>query len=233
MAVADSSLSLGEFLVRESLITQAQLRSALEEQKKSSHSIGRVLVDEGFISEETRIKVLQREFGFDLLDMTKIDLDPLLANLVSLGFAQKHHIIPIRKDGRTLIVAMEDPSDMMVQDLVKAQVGLAIKPFMATAKEIRRGIVQLYRQGEGQGPVGATLQPKRRNLFLRAAMKAAYYLVLFLPLVAAGFGLSIEEVQLRIEDLTAFDIGLYTLLGWGVWAIIIFQVWPSNDSEEA
>jgi len=91
MAGAQTSLSLGDVLVRDGILTQAQLRTALQAQKSSSHSLGRVLVDTGLITEAMRMSILQKTFGFDLISLKSIKIDPLVISLIPSTFAIKHN----------------------------------------------------------------------------------------------------------------------------------------------
>lgn len=224
MAVANSTPSLGDVLVRDGLITQSQLRQALADQKSSSFSIGRVLVDRGYITEQKRNEVLQREFGFEMIDLNAYKLDPILAMRISPEFAQKHHILPVRQDDGVMILAMEDPSDLMVLDFIKNQVGMRLKPYIAPRAELKRALALVYGGEAAPGQVTALPGLRRRGGRLwRFFGPFLYYVLLFLPLVAfVGLIIFVPAVQDVAQGLTTFDVGLYTLLGWGVWAILVF-----------
>lgn len=222
MAVANTTPSLGDVLVRDGLITQSQLRRALDEQRATSFSIGRVLVDRGYISEAKRNEVLKREFGFEMIDLSGYRLDPILAMRISPEFAQKHHILPVQQDDGVMILAMEDPSDLMVLDFIKNQVGMRLKPYIAPRVDLKQALARVY-GGEAEGRIARAKQARPASRLWRFLGPLLYYTLLFLPLAVALIVLFTSDIaQGLMQDLRPFDIGLYTLLGWGVWAIIVF-----------
>lgn len=230
MAGVRSQPTLGEYLVREGIITQKQLLQVQAEQKNNSRSVGRLLVDRGHITEELRITLLRKRFGFEELSLKDLKIEPLLLMLVPHSFAEKHHIVPVRKDDEeTLVVAMEDPSDSAVIDTMKAQLGLRIKPFVATRDDIQ-SVLDTYTRQEEQQHAAASAAEGGKSLFYRIARLG------FLPLMVAFPGLlfiaDLKTGALGIEaalhitsaSLTRWDLILYSVVGWGVWALVMYEV---------
>ena len=65
-------IRLGEILVQQKLLTEAQLKSALDEQKKTGRRLGRMFIEMGFITEEQISKALARQLGADYIDLVSI-----------------------------------------------------------------------------------------------------------------------------------------------------------------
>ena len=97
---------LGDLLVREKLITREQLDKALQEQKQSGTRIGYNLVKLGFIAETELTKILARQFKMPAVDLTRFEVDPRIAKLIPSELATKHLVLPLKRDGRTLTVAV-------------------------------------------------------------------------------------------------------------------------------
>ncbi len=239
MAVAGSSLSLGEYLVREGIITSAQLTSAQERQKETAISLGRVLVDLGYISEATRLAVLQKAFGFDVVLLKGVKLDPTLTRLIPQIFAQKHHILPIRREGaRAIAVAMEDPSDVMVVEAVRAQIGLEVKAYAAAASELREAIQQAYVGGRAAEP--GVVEPERGALY-RAVRYAAFPVLTFLPWPAFILAVMyIDRFHRFLLQFSGFDVGLGSVLIWALWTVTLYEInglvfhrRPRREAEES
>lgn len=224
MAVANGTPTLGEVMLREGIVSQSQLRAALSEQKHTAHSLGRVLVDLGFITEETRTNVLKKAFGLQTIDVKGAKIDPILTVLIPAAFAQKHRILPIRQEeGGTLIVAMEDPSDLMVLDAMKNQVGMRIKPFIANSKDLADALIQHYHGEKGGSPAAA--RRRRGGKAVRTALKAFFMFLYVAPIVLGFLVLMLfQEAQDFVSGTKTFDLVLYAVLLSALWAIIVFEI---------
>ena len=110
---------LGDLLVREKLITREQLDKALQEQKQSGTRVGYNLVKLGFIQETELTKILARQYKMPAVDLTRFEVDPRIAKLVPADLAMKHLVLPLKRDGRTLTVAIADPSNLGVLEDLK------------------------------------------------------------------------------------------------------------------
>ena len=113
-APAATSERLGDLLIREGLITKEQLDKALQEQKQNGTRVGYNLVKLGFIKETELTKALARQYKMPAVDLAKFEVDPKIAKLIPADLAIKHFVLPLKREGRTLTVAMADPSDLGV-----------------------------------------------------------------------------------------------------------------------
>ncbi len=109
---------LGEILLTENLVTREQLSAALAEQKTSGHRLGFVLVKQGALPEVEVTKVLARQHRMPAVDLSRFEVDPKILKLIPSDVAKKHCVLPLKREGRTLTVAMADPTDHgLLQDL--------------------------------------------------------------------------------------------------------------------
>ncbi len=139
---------LGELLVRENLITPAQLQKALEEQKRSGGRLGANLCKLGFIKEEQLTEFLSKQYGVPAVNLKEFDIDPEVIKLIPEEVARKHMAIPINRSGNTLIVAMADPSNIFAQDDIKFLTGYNVEVVVAPENAIKEAIDKYYEQGE-------------------------------------------------------------------------------------
>lgn len=227
-----SQPTLGEFLVREGLITQKQLQQVVSEQKNNSRSVGRLLVDRGFITEELRMSMLLKRFGFESISLKAIEIEPLLLMLVPHAFAEKHHVVPVRKDDEdTLVVAMEDPSDSDVIETMKGQLGLRVKPYAATREDIQAVLNAYTRQEEIQHAV-ADFEESKKSILLKIVRYVFFPLMLVLPVVLYLIDLQTGSIGIEGlihttkvgERLTRWDMVLYIVVGWGVWGMVTYEI---------
>jgi type IV pilus assembly protein PilB len=101
---------LGNFLVREGLITPEQLDSALQEQKANGGMLGSNLVKMQYIEEAELMEFLSKQFGVPSTDPSKLDVDSDVIEMIPGNIVQKYKIVPISLEGQTLTIAMVDPS---------------------------------------------------------------------------------------------------------------------------
>lgn len=113
-------IRLGELLIEHKMISEAQLKAALEEQKKSGRRLGRVLIDNGYVDEDAMLRVLSDQMRIPYVDLTTFDLNPQLVQLLPETDARRHRALVLKESNDGLLVAMGDPMDIFGYDsLVK------------------------------------------------------------------------------------------------------------------
>jgi type IV pilus assembly protein PilB len=141
---------IGDLLLKEGLITQDQLNKALQEQKHNGTRVGYNLVKLGYVKETDLTRMLARQHKMPAVDLTKFQVDPRIAKLIPGELAIKHSVLPLKRDGRTLTVAMSDPATMSVLDDIKFITRLDIFPVIAGEFTLRNAIEKFYSSGEAQ-----------------------------------------------------------------------------------
>ena len=149
-APAASSERIGEILVREGLITRDQLNLALQDQREAGTRIGYSLVALGFVKEIELTRTLARQYRMPAVDLTNFEIDPRIARLIPGEMAAKHLVLPLKRDGRTLTVAMADPTSTGVLDDLKFMTRCDIFPVIAGEYTIRHAIERCYESNEAQ-----------------------------------------------------------------------------------
>ena len=141
---------LGDLLIREGLITKDQLEKALQEQKASGSRLGYQLVKLGFVQETEITKMLARQYRMPAVDLSRFEVDPKLVKMIPSDIATKHLVLPLKKEGRTLTVAMADPTNMGVIDDLKFVTRYDIFPVIAGEYTLRTAIEKHYEQVDAQ-----------------------------------------------------------------------------------
>ncbi len=137
-------------LVREGLITRDQLNLALQDQRESGTRLGYSLVALGFVKEIDLTRTLARQYHMPAVDLTNFEVDPRIARLIPSEMASKHLVLPLKRDGRTLTVAMADPTSTGVLDDLKFITRCDIFPVIAGEYTIRNAIERYYESNEVQ-----------------------------------------------------------------------------------
>src|SRR5213080_4394637 len=140
---------LGDLLVADGLLTAEQLKKALAEQKGSPEKLGSVLVRLNLVNEDQLIGFLSRQYGVPSITLGQLDIDSDVLKLVPAPIARKYEVIPVRRMGNSLALAMADPTNVFALDDISFMTNLQVLPVVASQAAIRRAIERSY---EGQGP---------------------------------------------------------------------------------
>jgi type IV pilus assembly protein PilB len=150
---------IGELLVEAGVLSQSQLEQALFAQRKDGRKLGQLLVELGLATEIQLTQTLSRQLSVPWVSLYHVDFSRSLLNLVSREIAEKYSLVPIfvrrvRKQGETLYVAMDDPTnDVAIEEVARAA-GLPVKPMIASPSDIRAAI-RVYYLGEAAAPPAA------------------------------------------------------------------------------
>ena len=144
-------IRLGDLLVEAGSITQEQLMSALEKQKKTGMKLGVTLVDEGVITEDDIAEALGRQLGIEIVDLQNINVDKAVTQLVPVNILKKYTMIPFafsEKNKNVLRVAMENPLDTYAQEDISIITNYQVEPVVATTRSIMLAIDKYHGQNE-------------------------------------------------------------------------------------
>ncbi|MEN8701178.1 GspE/PulE family protein [Bacillus infantis] len=139
---------LGDLLVDSGLISEEQLQQALKEKHKDQR-IGDALLQRGYITEQQLIEVLEFQLGIPHVSLYRYPFDVKLFSMVSKDLAKRNLIIPLKKEGEKLFVAMADPMDFYTIDDLRLSTGFHVEAAIATKDDILRAINKYYDMDEG------------------------------------------------------------------------------------
>jgi type IV pilus assembly protein PilB len=142
------SARLGEILVKENLITQEQLKQALEHQKQHGGRLGTALVKMGLVTDDEVTAVLSRQYGVPSINLKYYEVDPAVVKLIPQETAVRYQIVPLSRVGSTLTIAMTDPTNVFAMDDIKFMTGFTVEPVVASESAIVEAISKFY--GEAQ-----------------------------------------------------------------------------------
>jgi type IV pilus assembly protein PilB len=139
---------LGDLLVESGLISETQLQTTLKE-KKSGQRLGDALLQQGFITEQQLIEVLEFQLGIPHITLFRYPFDTKLFSLIPKETAKRNLLIPLKKEGDKLFVAMADPMDFFAIDDLRLATGFQIETAIATKDDILRAINKYYDMEDG------------------------------------------------------------------------------------
>ena len=137
-------------LVHEGLVTREQLARALQEQQENGTRVGYNLVKLGYVKETELTRMLARQYRMPAVDLSSFEVDPRIARLIPGEMATRHLVLPLKREGRTLTVAMVDPSGVGVLEDLKFITRCDIFPVIAGEYTLRNAIERYYESNEAQ-----------------------------------------------------------------------------------
>ena len=144
-------MRLGDLLIKQKVLTEEELKKALQLQKGTGKKIGEVLVDNGMITEDMIARALQAQLGMKLVHLTGITIPKDVRKLVNVNILKKYQCIPFELDpynANILHLAMADPMDMTAIDDISIITNLQVEPYIATTSEVLAAIDHCYGASE-------------------------------------------------------------------------------------
>ena len=148
------STRLGELLLDKRRITRGQLDEALAFRDAHGGDLGAALVRLGFLPAEELAALRGAQYGVRSIDLSRFRIEPAVLDLIPADTARRHRIVPLRRSGATLTVAMTDPRNVAALDDVRFRTGCAVEPLVASEAAVAAAIAHYYDGGPGAGAAG-------------------------------------------------------------------------------
>ncbi len=140
---ADRAGGMGDILLREKLVNMSQLHEAQQVQK-DGENLGYTLAKLGYLEESQLISFLSRQYGVPSINLDECEVPDDVVRLIPREVAERHVLMPIARQGSTLIVAMSDPGNIYAMDDIKFLTGLNVEAVVASETSIRKAIERYY-----------------------------------------------------------------------------------------
>jgi MSHA biogenesis protein MshE len=137
-------IRLGDLLVEHKLISEAQLSSALEEQKKSGRKLGRVLIENGYVKEDDLLNLLSRQLDVPFVDLSAYPYKPEVVKLIPETTARRFRALALEATADGLLVGMADPTNIFAYDDLVRILKRPIKLAVVKESDLLSAIDQLY-----------------------------------------------------------------------------------------
>lgn len=148
MNTVRKSTKLGSMLIQENLITQEQLEKALEHQVHRGGRLGTILIEMGFVDELHIAKLLSRQYGVPYVDISEIEIDQSAADALSTDLCKKYNVVPFARQGKTLKVAITDPSNAYALEELRFVSGFNMEPYVTVESMMNEFIKQRQEKDE-------------------------------------------------------------------------------------
>jgi type IV pilus assembly protein PilB len=138
---------LGELLVREKMLSLRQLHQAQDEAKRTGKRLGATLSRLGYVNDQALTQFVAKQYSLPSINLSEIEIDASVLKLVPREICEKHQVIPVRRNGPTLIVAMTDPSNIYAIDELKFFTQYNIEPVVASESGLEAALSRYYDKG--------------------------------------------------------------------------------------
>ena len=159
---------IGKLLIDAKLITEQQLNEALaiaKAPKGPRRRLGSVLVKMGYVPEEKLLRFLAQQYQVPAVDLEMYqDIDPAIIKLVPLELVKKYMVLPLRRVGTTLTVAMIDPTNIFALDYLKFCTNYTIEPMVAA----ETSLIDMIKKYYGGGASGSANTASAAKFILQA-----------------------------------------------------------------
>ncbi|MBM4135350.1 MAG: type IV-A pilus assembly ATPase PilB [Nitrospira sp.] len=175
---------LGQLLVASKIISEEQLKEAMNLQRRDGGRLGTNLVKLGYITEEKLVTFLSKQYGIPTINLDDYKIDPSVLKLIPVDMAMKYLIMPVARVGATLTIAMADPSNVFAIDDVKFMTGYNVEVVVSSESSILNAISTNYK-GRGDSLI---------------ATKAAAQVLQSKDFTISDLGEDIEEMDISLGE---------------------------------
>ena len=201
----DEKVQLGQMLVETNLLTQEQLKMAMDFQKSVGGKLGAIIVKLGFIEDQTLTNFIARQQGIPVVNLDEIVVPEVLVKKIPKRLIEKHHLVPIRLHDGVMTVATSDPFDYEAMEELQLAIDNRVDMVLASRTQIIRTIHEvLYKE-----PEPAAVKEKSKDQLLKdldaggdKLPKGALQEALIPLLVAKGI-ISHDELVRKAKELEA------------------------------
>ena len=136
---------IGQLLVERGIVTEAQVKEALEQAKIQGGALGQMLVQLGYATEDDVVHALAEQAGMDVIELEKMDnIPPDVLDRVSPSLAKIYRVVPVKFEDNTLTVAMADPLNVNALDDLRIMLSVDVVGAVSTESAVENAIDKFY-----------------------------------------------------------------------------------------
>jgi len=139
---------LGEILLRQGVISEVQLRQALEAQKTDRELLGEILIKLGYINEREIAQAITSQYDFPFIPLENYDFNPEAIKLIPENVARQYRLVPLDVIGDILIVAMSNPLDRSAVEDIEMITRKKVQVFIAIMTSLNEALKKIYGKSE-------------------------------------------------------------------------------------
>ncbi len=146
VTVKPKKIRIGDLLIEHKVISQEQLNAALVEQKKSGRKLGRVLIENGYLTEDQLLDFLARQLNIPYIDLKRYHLKPEAVRLIPEAHARRFRALVLEDGRESLLIGMADPTDIFAYDELARVLRRPLRLAVVREAELLKTIDLMYRR---------------------------------------------------------------------------------------
>jgi len=143
LAVTNRS-QLAIMLHKRGLLNDAQAQEVYKLQQSRKEPVIKLLLEKEWVAEKQLRNILRQDLMIEEVALDEFQIDPSVLALIPRSFCERQLVMPLRQEGRRLVLVMADPMDMGLTEDLRFSIGLDIQPVMANVESIKHKIHEVY-----------------------------------------------------------------------------------------
>jgi len=135
---------IGQRLIDGGLVSADELVKVEEYIKREGGRFFPTLVQQKFCTEADLMAFLSKYFRLPMVDIREVKIDPEIIKEIPIDVVKKYRVIPVKRVGNRLTVAMEDPSDVFAVDDIKFMTGYEVEPVLTASSAVSAAMDAYY-----------------------------------------------------------------------------------------
>ncbi|HPS54513.1 MAG TPA: GspE/PulE family protein [Sedimentisphaerales bacterium] len=128
------------YIRSQNILDEQTLQKVLEQQQMSGQGLINILKDNNVVTDEQFTKIVAATNNIEFINLSADMVDSMAAHMITYEMANLHNIIPVKKSGKNLMVAMSEPLNLTLRDQIELRTGCKIIPLAATTNAIKQAI---------------------------------------------------------------------------------------------
>lgn len=140
---------LAIMLNKRNLLNSQQVQELYRLQQTRKEPMIKLLLERDWVAEKVIRDILRKELLLEEVSLAEFSVDPAVVALIPLSFCERQLVVPLKLNGRQLMLAVADPLDMGLIDELQFVSGLNIQAVMADVAAIKTKIKEVYGAEDG------------------------------------------------------------------------------------
>ena len=168
-------IRLGDTLVAKQIISEAQLKQALDEQKRSGHKLGNTLIELGFIQEDELLNFLSQQLQIPFIDLNNFTVNKNIIQNLPEAQARRFRAVVLEYNENDVLLGMSDPTNLFAFDEIARTLKRRIRLAVVRESDLLKVIDRAYQSNEGISTLAEELdeQLSDRDISLEAMLQSA------------------------------------------------------------
>ncbi len=141
-----SNEKLRDLIATLDIIPEDKLEIAFKSAQEHKKPLAKILVDSDLVSDDHIGQIIADEMGYPFVDLSKMTIEENILQLIPKVMAEKQGVIAFEQSERGIKLAMSNPGDFQLINLMNKKTGLEIFPYYTTSKNIKLALSR-YQKG--------------------------------------------------------------------------------------